>query len=298
MRKLFVLIIVFSLFAPLSLAAAETVKLKHFGTLYVGRGEMGFNRPEGVACRNGFLVIADTGNKQLVRFKLEGQALSPENVIPLPETSPREVQLDTQGNIYVLDAKTRRVLKLTADGASQGALKIKGMVDDKLIPKSFRIDNQGNLYLLDIFSNRVVIAGPDQAFIRQIRFPEKFGFFSDLAVNGQGDIFLLDGVKADVYVAAAGSDKFTRLTQGLKEFINYPTNISLDERGIIYLSDQNGSGLVLIGKDGSFLGRKLTAGWDEGQLEYPAQTCINGQDQLFIADRDNSRVQMFSILAE
>ena len=61
------------------------------------------------------------------------------------------------------------------------------------------------------------------------------------------------------------------------------------------LVDQNGGGLALLNKDGSFLGRKLSMGWNESQLYYPAQICISKQGYMFIADRNNSRVQMFSL---
>jgi len=60
--------------------------------------------------------------------------------------------------------------------------------------------------------------------------------------------------------------------------------------------DENGAGLVTLGQDGSFLGRQLAMGWSEGFLYYPSQMCANGRDELFIADRGNSRVQVFSIV--
>jgi hypothetical protein len=60
--------------------------------------------------------------------------------------------------------------------------------------------------------------------------------------------------------------------------------------------DENGAGIVILGQDGSFLGRQLTMGWNEGLLYYPSQMCINDKDEAFIADTGNSRVQVFSIV--
>jgi len=37
-------------------------------------------------------------------------------------------------------------------------------------------------------------------------------------------------------------------------------------------------------------------GWNEGLLNAPSQMCINGKGQAFIADRGNSRVQVFSLV--
>jgi len=68
------------------------------------------------------------------------------------------------------------------------------------------------------------------------------------------------------------------------------------ERTTIYLVDENGAGIVILGPDGSFLGRQLTMGWNEGQLYYPSQMCINEKAEVFIADRGNSRVQIFTLV--
>jgi len=64
------------------------------------------------------------------------------------------------------------------------------------------------------------------------------------------------------------------------------------------LSDQYGSGLAIVGRDGTFQGRKFGMGWEDGQLYYPSQLCISNSDTLVIADRDNNRVQVFNILDE
>jgi hypothetical protein len=37
-------------------------------------------------------------------------------------------------------------------------------------------------------------------------------------------------------------------------------------------------------------------GWNEGLLYYPSQMCISEKGEAFIADRGNSRVQVFNII--
>ena len=99
-----------------------------------------------------------------------------------------------------------------------------------------------------------------------------------------------------VLVAAKDAKTFTPLTKGLREQLSFPTSLTTDSRSGLYVVDENGAGIVLLGQDGSFLGRQLTMGWNEGLLYYPSQMCLNEQGQMFIADRGNSRVQVFSIL--
>ena len=95
--------------------------------------------------------------------------------------------------------------------------------------------------------------------------------------------------------AGAEAKLFSRLTESLKAYMNFPTGLETDDRGTIYLVDQYGSGLALVDRNGGFLGRKLGLGWNESRLYYPSQLCIADDGNLFIADRSNSRIQIFSV---
>ena len=61
--------------------------------------------------------------------------------------------------------------------------------------------------------------------------------------------------------------------------------------GLLELGD-----IVTFGRDGAFVSRQLTGGRDEGFLDYPSQLCVNDKDEAFVADRDNSRVQVFQVI--
>ena len=85
------------------------------------------------------------------------------------------------------------------------------------------------------------------------------------------------------------------LTEGLEEYLDFATALVADERGRLILVDQNGGGLVLLGRDGSFLSRQSAYGWKPGLLRYPTDICLAGK-RVFVADRGNTRVQVFDIL--
>jgi hypothetical protein len=99
-----------------------------------------------------------------------------------------------------------------------------------------------------------------------------------------------------VFSASKGADRFLPLTKSLREYLNFPTNMTTDNRGIIYIIDENGSGIVILGQDGSYLGRQLSMGWNEGLLYYPAQMSITDKGEAFVADRGNSRIQIFTVI--
>jgi len=283
----------------LTAAPVLAVKIKHQGSVYADATGLALKRPEGVACGTDSFLVADTENSRLVRYALALQGLTADAVFPVAKALPLVVQLNSTGEIYLLDGRTRTILKLAPDGQSLGKLEPQGVpLPQTLVPRSFKLDKKDNLYLLDIFSARVLVLNAAGEFLRQLPFPKEYGFFSDLAVDPAGAIYLLDSVAGALYLAAPGAQDFALLTAELKQQMNFPTSIAIDSKGILYLSDQYGSGLALVSRDGTFLGRKFGQGWEDGQLYYPSQLCINSQNTLVIADRNNSRVQVFNILDE
>jgi hypothetical protein len=59
--------------------------------------------------------------------------------------------------------------------------------------------------------------------------------------------------------------------------------------------DRHGGAIFVLGEDGSFQGRGMSRGRGDGLLMYPAEVCVSGDD-VFVADRSNNRVQVFSMM--
>jgi hypothetical protein len=268
-------------------------------SIYADANGVGLKRPEGVACGEKFVVVADTGNNRLIRYGYEGSVVTAEAEFPLGKSTPILLQLSSKGDLYFLDGRERRIAVLSAKGERIGFLNPKNMPSAKeIVPKSFRIDGDDNIYILDIFSQHVIILDLEWQLSKKIPLPADHGFFSDIAVDRQGKIYLLDSVEAVVHTAAKGAETFTPLTGSMKEIVNFPARLSIDDRGVLYLVDQNGSGLGLVAPDGTSLGRRLGLGWNKSGLFYPSQICISAGGDVFIADRNNSRVQMFTVATD
>jgi sugar lactone lactonase YvrE len=276
--------------------AAEAVKLKLMAPIYVDGKGAGIRQPDGVSCREKSLLVADTGNGRLLRYTISGDTWTPGAEIVLPQLSyPVRAEVNSKGEIFALDGRQRRIVRIAPDGAFQGYLDLAGGVTGAVIPKSIRIDREDALYVLDVFSARVLVLDPAGKFRREIPFPKEAGFFSDLAVDSKGNIFLVDSVNRRVFIAARNSPGITPLTESMKDEAYFPTAIATDNKGNIFVVDQNGSGVVIVGQDGLLRGRRLSMGWKEGFLRYPSQMCITEEGSVFIADRGNNRIEAFSI---
>jgi hypothetical protein len=295
----YVLIVAFVVLSSFDALGAERTRLRHVTSIYFDEKGAGLKNPEGVACNDAStLIIGDTNNGRLLRYTTENRTVRPIGEIRAPQIPyPVRVQINSKGDIFALDGKQRRIARFGAGGQFRDFVTPEGAPPaGGFIPRSFKVDRNDNLYILDVFSARVLVLGPEGKFQRQLDFPTEYGFFSDLAVDFKGAVLLLDSVKARVSIGAQGAKTFTPLTPSLREHLSFPTYLATDSRGGLYVVDENGAGIVLLGQDGSFLGRQLAMGWNEGLLYYPSQVCLNEQGDVFIADRGNSRVQIFSVV--
>ena len=296
MKKILYSFLVLGVLAlPMNLQAAPQVKLKFAGSIYTDGSGAALNNPVGVTVAADRLYIADSGARRILTFRLKDGKPEFEQVLPLPGMFPMMVQPAADGGLYVLDGRERQIVLVGPAGKVKGKFTPKGMPGKQtIVPRSLRKTPDGSLLILDIFSGRVLVFDEQGNFLRQIGFPEQKGAFADVTMDRSGTLYLLDSVKAVVYSAPAGAEEFAALTPGMEAQMNFPVSLDTDDRGALVLVDRNGSGLAIVGTDGSFGGRRLAMGWNDGQLYYPNQVSIGGAG-LFIADTQNNRVQHFSL---
>jgi hypothetical protein len=295
----FIALMLLTLLLPNSVYSAETVKLRYVQSIYFDEKGIGMKQPEGIACSDkSLLIVGDTGNDRLLRYSYQDRSLKAGAEIKVQQLSnPIRLQVNSKGEIFALDGKRRRIIRLNPDGTFKGYVDGEGIPSPStFVPRSFKIDSKSNIYILDIFSARVLVLNPEGKYQKQVPFPNEYGFFSDLSVDSKGALFLIDCVKAMVFAADKDAKTFSPLTKSLRGYLKFPTNLTMDIRGTLYVVDENGGGVVILGRDGSYMGRQLSLGWSEGLLYYPSQICLNEKGDVFIADRGNSRVQIFTLV--
>ena len=286
-------------FCQWQLVAAQAAKFRHLLSIYADDKSVALNLPEAVACgANGQVVVGDTGNNRLVRFTYGDKTATPAGAIQVPQLSaPSRVRLNSKGDIYALDGKQHRIVRLSAAGEFKNTLAFDGAPSpSSIVVKSFAIDANDSVYALDVFSGRVLIADAQDKFQRSLPFPDGFGFAADVAVDDAGSVLLLDGTKRRLYVAEKDAKGFTRVGGDLSEAIaTMPTYLAAS-KGTVFIVEGSGSRIVSLRRDGTFMSRALSGGQEDGALNQPSQLCINDKDEVFVADRDNSRVQVFQLI--
>jgi DNA-binding beta-propeller fold protein YncE len=291
-------------FLLLALAAAAPVAARAAGTgaglrfqkaVYSDAAEVALRNPEGVACDDrGAVVVADTGNARLLVFGWKDGLLEGGTQVKLSQLPyPVRVQIDSKGFVFALDRRARKIVKVDAKGAFAGYMEAQGVAGG-MSPSAFRVGPSDDVYVLDVAAGKVLVLSPEGKVKRELPLPKAAGL-TDVAVDSGGRVYLVDAVTAVVFAAEPGAKEFQALSKSLKEMVSFPTYVAPDNHGRLYVVDQNGNGVVKLGADGAYLGRELAIGSSEGALYYPAQLCVAGDGDLFVADRNNHRVQVFSL---
>ena len=275
-------------------ARAEPVGFIFEQAIYQDAKEAPLKGPEGVACSDTALWVADSGNKRLVTFSLKEGRFSLGTEVKVAQlTYPTRLQLDAKGSLLALDGKTHKIVRLDAKGAYAGTVEVKGAANaSSIVPASFKIDGD-SLYLLDVAGRRVLVLDASGTVTRQLELPKE-GEFTDVAVDLAGTVYVVDGVNASLWSAAKGANAFTVVAKGMKDKMNFPISM-VTSKGKLFLVDQYGNGIVTLGIDGSYQGRQLAIGWNDGSVYYPSQLCMTEGGAAFLADRYNNRVQYFTL---
>lgn len=273
-------------------AHAATMSFIHAASVYRDELNVALRFPEGVACTDaGTVVVADSGNSRLVRYSYRDGQLSGGTSVTVAQVSyPTRVQIDGKGGILVLDRKARRIARLDVTGAFIAFLDIKGASGAPVVVGAFKLDRQDNAYVQDLATNKLLVVAPSGSVTRQLDLPR--GAVTDVGVDAAGTIYAVEAGAASVWVAERSASSFKALATSMREYLSFPGYVA-PWGGRVFVVDQNGHGLVILGLDGSYQGRQLGLGWNDGFLYYPSQVCFTEKGDAFVADRSNHRVQIF-----
>lgn len=121
-----------------------------------------------------------------------------------------------------------------------------------------------------------------------------------LRVGPDGALWAVDNaahivVKMDAATGRVGMVLGRRRTAGESEnLFNQPTDVAFGANGDIYVSDGYGnSRVVQFSKDGKFIRAWGKAGVNPGEFNTPHAVLLDNQNRLYVADRENFRIQIF-----
>ena len=172
------------------------------------------------------------------------------------------VAFDARGHLYVLTRGEQAFFEFGPDGAFIRAF------GDKMFTRShgLKIDREGNLWATDVGAHQVV------------------------KLNPKGEVLLTLGTRGEAgeWNEAGGSRK-----------LNQPNDIAIAANGDVFVVQGHTPGprgdarVLKFDKDGRFLTAWGGKGKGPGQFEVAHGAAFDPNGQLWVADRENQRIQVF-----
>jgi hypothetical protein len=279
------------------------------------------NEPEGVFLdNNGLLWVADTRNARIQKFIPgcpKGTTIGAK--LPNAPAFPTNIFVCLNGDIFVADFFNSRVKKLAKGGYKW--VDVAGQHNEMKLTRGVWVDKKGNVYATDCGHNRVLKYAPYSSVGKVVAGGNGYGSAlnqlarpASVVVDDDFNIYIADednqrvvkwkpGAKCGILVAGyAKSDPtdIKKLNNPIYASVSSPTSsLSADgkQSTILYISNLGNNSVEkwLEGaSEGTIIAGGNGAGADADQLNNPHANYIFG-NYLFVADRDNARIQRFDL---
>lgn len=141
---------------------------------------------------DGSFFVMESGGKEVLRLAPDGMF---RNVVAQPGRGV-DLALDRQGNIYVLDARSREVLVRSADGGDLGTMQLSSHAMRAQTPVALAVDDAYHVYVLDSKTKDILVLGDAGRLLARLHAepgsPEAVGDPKALAVSNSGAVLVYD----------------------------------------------------------------------------------------------------------
>lgn len=190
----------------------------------------------------GEIFVLDGKARRVARLGAKGEFLGFLDVKGAEGSAPvvRSFSLDKEGNIYLLDVFSGRVLVVDTQGKYLRQIafpKEYGFISD------VAVDSRGVVYALDSVNAVVYTAARDAAAFAPLtkKMKEYINFPTNLVVDARGGIYVADQNSGGVVVLGSdGSFRARHASYGWKDgLLRYPAQLCTTESGLVYVADRD-----------------------------------------------------------
>lgn len=218
--------------------------------------------------------------------------------IKLDDMQLSAVTVDAAGNIWVLDRKGRRGLKLDADGKTLmtfgGSGSGAGQFSD---PSAIAVSASGLVFVADRSNRNVQIFRGDGVFLSALNGENASKMSSpiSLAFDERDNLFILDGSRDTVYAySSAGKSlgEFGRSKESGSLFTRPVALVAANDEVLVL----DGNHVKVFSPKGQLLRSFGARGTGVGAFDDPVSIAYGGGSNLLISDQGNKRIQVLAAL--
>lgn len=236
---------------------------------------------------------------------------------------PYSAAIDAAGTIYLADAGSDRIRKITPAGlvttlagSTLGAADGTGAAAQFYVPCGVAVNTSGTVFVADRNNHRIrkitpagvvtTFAGSEQGFADGIGAAAQFSAPSGLAIDAAGVIYVADTgnnrirkiTPSGIVTTFAGSTAGSANGVGTAAQFNYPCAVAVDASGTVFVADTaNGlirkitaQGMVTL-LAGSGLNEFTDGIGAAAQFDFPQGVAVDASGNVFVADTNNNRIR-------
>ncbi|MEM7704390.1 MAG: C13 family peptidase [Pseudomonadota bacterium] len=277
------------------------------------------NIPSDIAVTQGRVFVADRGNARLQEFAADGSFTRLwDTDAPGEDSSPVTVAAGPDGNVYVAELRLfpqpfeYRIKHFLADGTFVSTFFLDGVSSEVEI-FGMSVDQAGNLYAA--YSDAPgagpnTISGvqkfaPDGTHLQTFDFlGEGFGqsdLIADVAVDSQGQLHLAAALPLSKVITADAQgnpvNEFGAPGFGPGTLSRQITGITVDPFDNLIVNslfDDHRGRINQFDRQGNFLSEYNARGFEPGQLNNARTVAFDSQGLMYVVERANNRIQVFS----
>ena len=209
-------------------------------------------------------------------------------------TKPYGVAVDGKGVIYVTDPG--RVFVFDMNNSSYGFIGMDPGQGKLALPIGIAISADGRIFVTDVSQDRVFVYR-ERKYIAAIGEKGDLDGPSGVAVDDtRGLVYVTDAKKhyVKVYSSKDYSSVRTIGTRGSETGqFNYPTNITVDTEGKVYVVDSGNFRVQIFDAEGKFLRAIGKLGDMPGSLARPKGIAVDSEGHIYVVDTAFANFQIF-----
>lgn len=213
------------------------------------------------------------------------------------------------GDVYVSD-RLREVVDVYDDeGEYLRALRPEGELGKGANPLGLAFGPEGDLFMTDVGGGKedhgVLVFGageePKPKPERRIGARDTFWFPNGIAINGDGNVYVADSNNGRLAIFDSDGKPATSIRRGVGDGdLGLPRGVAIDSDDHLYVVDTSAHTIKVyrlsdeIGEVPTYIGSFGIEGIDDGTFLFPNGIATDGSGRIYVTDRENGRVQIWT----
>ena len=216
----------------------------------------GMNRPYGVACNSGEVVVSECYANRIRVYSRKGKhirSFGSKGSNKGQFKHPVFVAITSDNHILIADKYNNRIQMFTIEGRFEKSVGQEGKRQIQFnVPSGIAVHPSGKVFVAEINNHHIQVLNPD------LSYSHMFG--SEGSAPGQ---------------------------------FNSPRGVAFDSSGVVYVTDWSNHRVQFFSADGQFISTFGSEGSQHGQLYHPLGICVDSTNTVYVTDK-NHRVSVYT----